>query len=114
MKTAKYERCMKCGGRDLRNIVVVERGDAMKVYVECIKCESYVCMYTLRRYTSDQTYEGLLATLSQTISTDRRSKFSELAFLSEKISKEFTEVKELAEKGDETRRVEVIMEEEDI
>lgn len=114
MKTAKYDRCMKCGSNNMHNIVVVEDGEPVRVFVECVDCKSYVCMYILRRYTSDESYEGLLNILKGQIRTDRRGRASEIAYFSETVKKSFEEARQLAKEGQEKRRVEQIIQETDV
>jgi hypothetical protein len=114
MKTAKYDHCMKCDSINVRNIVVIEDGEPIKVFVECNDCGSYVCMYILRRYTSDESYEGLLNILKGQIRTDRRGRSNEISYFSENVKKEFEEARTLAKDGHERRRVEQIIQETEV
>ena len=114
MKTAKYDRCMKCDSINVHNIVVIEDGEPIKIFVECADCNSYVCMYILRRYTSDESYEGLLRILKGQISSDRRGKANEISYFTESVKKQFKEARKMAKSGKEKRRVEQIIQETDI
>jgi hypothetical protein len=114
MKTAKYDHCMKCNSTNMHNIVVIEDGEPIKVFVECADCDSYVCMYVLRRYTSDESYEGLLRILKGQISSDRRGKANEISYFTESVKKQFEDAKKIAKGGKEKRRVEQIIQETDI
>ncbi len=105
---------MTCDSINVKNIVVIEDGEPVKIYVECQECNSYVAMYVLRRYTSDESYEGLLSVLKGQIRTDRRGRASEIAFFSENVKKEFEEVRDIAKSGQEKRRVEQIIQETDV
>ena len=44
------QQCQACGSRDVRNILVREEGQAMRVYVRCGGCQALVAQYTLRSY----------------------------------------------------------------
>ena len=56
----KVETCPKCGCKNTENLLRVEKGSPIKVYVKCSECGTFVACYTLERYTSDKTYESLL------------------------------------------------------
>ena len=105
---------MNCQSSNMKNIVVVEDGEPVKVFVECGNCGEYVCMYVLRRYTSDQSFEGLLNILRGQIRTDRRGRSSEIAYFSETLKRQFDDALKAAKSSSEKRRVEQIIQETDI
>jgi hypothetical protein len=90
--SVKLETCPKCQSKKMENLVRVEAGQHVKVYVRCLDCQTFVARYTLERYTSDKPYESLLKNLrgqSNTIGT--RELAREIEAFSQEIEKEFTE-----------------------
>jgi hypothetical protein len=56
----KKETCSKCDCQIMENLVRVESGEPIRIYVRCTECGTFVARYTLERYTSDKPYESLL------------------------------------------------------
>lgn len=113
METVRIEHCLKCGGTEMRNLVYVNPPKDIKVYVQCAHCREYVCRYTLKRYTSEETFESLLKLLTERehhIISGREQK-SRLAYHTTQVEEEYKKVLKMAEHGDQ-RRVEQIIEEE--
>lgn len=113
MKTAKYEHCPNCHGINVHNIVTIEDGEPVRVFVECMDCKHYVSLYILRRYTSDESYEGLLNIMRTQIANDQRGRANEIAYYNDNVKKMFKEAADLAHSGKEKRRVEQIIQETD-
>jgi len=111
MKTAKFERCSRCGSSELQNIFYVESGEPPRVYVRCAKCGAFVARYTLSRYTSDQPYESLLRILRRYSLTDSRRSVAEIEAFTRGIEEKFREALRMAEEGGEKRRIEEIIDE---
>ncbi len=90
--SVKLETCPKCKETRLENLVRVEPGQHVKVYVRCPECLTFVARYTLERYTSDKPYESLLKTLrNQSDAVGSRELAQELEAFSKEVEKEFRE-----------------------
>jgi hypothetical protein len=88
----KIETCPKCGCKSTENLVRVESGCPVKVYVRCAKCGTFVARYTIERYTSDKCYESLLKIMRlHGCSIASRSQAQELEAFSRSIETEFKE-----------------------
>lgn len=88
----KIETCPQCGSKDTQNLVRVEPGCPVKVYVRCAECGTFVARYTLERYASDKTYESLLKTSRRGgCLIASRSRAQELEGFSSKVEAEFKE-----------------------
>ncbi len=91
----KIETCPKCRSRKTENLVRVEPGCPVRVYVRCSECGTFVARYTLERYTSDKPYESLLKFSRRGgCSIASRSHAQELEGFSKKIETEFKETTE--------------------
>jgi hypothetical protein len=113
METVRIEHCPKCEHVEMKNMVYVNPPKDIKVYVQCAHCGEYVCRYTLKRYTSEETFESLLKLLTEKehhIVSGREQK-SRLAYHTTRVEEEYKRVLELAEHEDK-RRVEQIIEDE--
>lgn len=90
--SVKIETCPKCGSQNTENLVRVEFGRPVRVYIRCSACGTFVARYTLERYTSDKTYESLLRFMREHgHCVASRSRAQELEGFSREIEKEFTE-----------------------
>jgi hypothetical protein len=113
METVRVEHCLKCGHTEMKNLFHIKPHEDIKVYVQCANCKSYVCRYTLRRYTSEETFESLVKLLAKKehhIVSGREQK-SRLEYHTTQVEKEYKKVLEMAEHEDQ-RRVEQIIDEE--
>lgn len=98
--SVKIETCPKCGSRNTENLIRVETGRPVRVYIRCPACGAFVARYTLERYTSDKTYESLLRFMREHgHCVASRSRAQELEGFSKTVEKEFTETAE-ASKSD--------------
>jgi hypothetical protein len=90
--TVKIETCPKCGSNSTENLVRVETGLPIKVYIRCSACAAFVACYALERYTSDKTYESLLRFMRKHgHCVASRSRAQELDGFSKKVEEEFQE-----------------------
>lgn len=88
----KVETCPRCGSRNTENMVRVEPGLPVKIYVRCSECKEFVARYTLERYTSDKPYESLLDIYRHCgCSIASRTQAHELEGFTECIRREFDE-----------------------
>lgn len=88
----KIEVCPRCASKNTENLVRVESGRPLRVYVRCVECGAFVARYTLERYTSDKTYESLLRFMRRHgHSIHSRSNAHELEGFSKKVEDEFEE-----------------------
>jgi len=110
---AKKETCLKCGATDLENLVRVEEGKPIKVYVRCARCKTFVARYIVSTYTSDMSYESLLRVLrtSQLSCYDCRGSVREIEALSEQVQEEFKKTERQVEKQPENRLIVEMLEE---
>jgi len=110
---AKKETCLKCGATDLENLVRIEEGKPLKVYVRCARCKTFVARYIVSTYTSDMSYESLLRVLrtSQLSCYDCRGSMRELEAFSRKVQQEFKKTERQVEKKPEERLIVEILEE---
>jgi hypothetical protein len=104
---AKKETCLKCGATDLENLVRIEEGEPLKVYVRCARCKTFVARYIVSTYTSDMSYESLLRVLrtSQLSCYDCRGSMRELEAFSRRVRQEFQRTAQQIEKTPEARLI---------
>jgi hypothetical protein len=104
---AKKETCFKCGATELENLVRIEEGKPLTVYVRCVKCKSFVARYVVSTYTSDMSYESLLRLLrtSQLSCHDCRGSMRELEVFSEQVQEEFEQTERQVEMEPEERLI---------
>ncbi|MBN2055040.1 hypothetical protein JW905_08960 [bacterium] len=55
---SKREHCPKCGAVIMHNYVLVQPGEEVEVFVECITCGAFVARYTLKDYTGEDPYRS--------------------------------------------------------
>jgi hypothetical protein len=110
----KKETCLKCGATDLENLVRIEEGKPLKVYVRCAKCKTFVARYIVSTYTSDMSYESLLKILrsSQLSCHDCRGSMRELEAFSRQVQEEFQRTEQQVEKKPDDRLIVELLEEE--
>jgi|GEM_PF-400530 len=110
---AKKETCLKCGATDLENLVRIEEGKPLKVYVRCARCKTFVARYIVSTYTSDMSYESLLRILrsSQMSCHDCRGSMRELEAFSQQVQEEFQRTEQQVEKKPEGRLIVEMLEE---
>lgn len=111
MKSVKRERCPKCDSVELVNLVLVEEGQPIKIYVKCAKCKTFVARYTLDYYTSNMDYESMLEYASKCYSESGRTTSKKLKSFNESIKKEFEECLKLIREKEDKKRVEEIINE---
>ena len=112
---AKKETCPKCGATEVENLVRIEDGHPMKVYVRCARCKTFVARYMVSTYTADMTYESLLRVLrtSQLYCHDCRGSSRELEAFSTQVRREFERTEEKVQRHLEKRLIVEILDEED-
>ncbi len=109
---AKKEACAKCKSTLMENLVRIEEGEPMKVYVVCAKCGAFVARYKVSRYTSDKPYASLLKILRISPSCpDSREMIKELEAFSSEVEKEFKETKKLIETKPTEKKIEELLKE---
>ncbi len=110
---AKKETCLKCGSTDLENLVRIEEGKPLKVYVRCSKCKTFVARYIVSTYTSDMSYGSLLRILrtSQLACHDCRGSMREVEAYSTQVRQEFQKTEQQVEKIPEDRLIVEMLEE---
>ncbi|BAS28708.1 hypothetical protein [Limnochorda pilosa] len=111
-ESTRVERCPACGSETVRNLVHWERGAPLEVYVACAACDSFIARYTVERYTSSESYEGLLRLLGGHVVTSERELMRELAAIDDEVRRRFERVRELAREHEDPRRIEQILYEE--
>lgn len=111
---AKKETCLRCGATDLENLVRIEEGKPLKVYVRCAKCKTFVARYIVSTYTSDMSYESLLRVLrtSQLACHDSRGSMRELEAFSRQVQWEFEKTAQQVEEKPEERLIVEMLDEE--
>ncbi len=88
----RVELCPNCDSPNTENLVRVQTGRPIRVYVRCRECGTFVARYTLERYTSDKTYESLLRFMRKHgHSIASRSRAQELEGFSKTVQEEFCE-----------------------
>jgi len=110
---AKKETCLKCGATDLENLVRIEEGNPLKVYVRCSRCRTFVARYIVATYTSDMSYESMLKVLrsSQLACHDCRGSMRELEAFSRQVQEEYEKTEQQVEKEPENRLIVEMLEE---
>ncbi len=108
---ARLEHCPECGSVEMRNNLYFCRGQRLRVYVQCSRCGGFVARYTLRGYTSDKTYESLLARLRDTRLTSGKRTLRLVEGFGESIAEEYKRVLDLIKTAEDQRRIEEIIEE---
>lgn len=111
-ESARVERCPGCGSQRVRNLVHWERGEPLQVYVACAACDAFIARYTVERYTSSESYEGLLELLGGHVVTSERQLMQELAVMDDEVRRRFDHVRELVHRHEDPRRIEQILYEE--
>ncbi len=111
METVKYETCPKCSSADVKNNIYLKDRNTIMVYVECAKCGCFVARYTVKRYTSNKTYESLLQYLRNERLPGSRRAAKTIEEFSTTVEETFEHIKELRQSKDEKRKVEEIISE---
>ncbi len=106
MESAKAECCPQCHGTRMVNLVYVRTGQATCVYVKCADCGSYVARYVLTRYTSDRSYESLLAGLRGFAHQSGKRCLEQIEEFGAMVEAEFARVQRLAIDKPQEHRVE--------
>lgn len=105
MESVRIEHCRKCESTNLTNLVYVQSGDPVRVYVRCSDCGAFVARYVLTRYTSDQTYECLLRNLRRYAYASGKRALQEVEECGTTVQAEFDRVEKLARERPESRPV---------
>jgi hypothetical protein len=110
---AKKETCLKCGATEMENLVRIEEGKTLKVYVRCAKCKTFVARYLVSTYTSDMTYESLLRGLrtTQLSCLDSRGSMRELEAFTGQVKSEFEKTERQVKTAPEERLIVEMLEE---
>jgi hypothetical protein len=108
---ARLEHCPECGSVKMRNNVYFCRGQRLRIYVQCADCGEFVARYTLRGYTSDKTYESLLARLRDTRLTSGKRTLRIVEGFGAGVQEEYGHVLDLIKTAEDQRRIEEIIEE---
>lgn len=88
----RAEHCPQCHSVNTENLVRVQTGKPIRVYVRCRDCGTFVARYTLERYTSEKTYQSLLNYLRKHgHSISSRIRALEVEGFSAEVEKEFSE-----------------------
>jgi len=88
----RLEHCPKCHSVNTENLVRVQTGEPIRVYVRCRDCGTFVARYRLERYTSDKTNESLLRYLRKHgHSISSRIGAREVEGFSAEVEREFAE-----------------------
>ncbi|RKZ21850.1 hypothetical protein DRQ16_03055 [bacterium] len=113
MIKAKLETCPVCGSTKHENLVRIEKGGIIKVYVRCANCSSFVARYRVIRYTSDKSYDSLLRIFKLSPGCpDCRSIIHEVEAFSEEVKREFEETVRIVEERPEKKKIEEMIKEE--
>jgi hypothetical protein len=110
---AKKETCLQCGATEMENLVRIEEGKVLKIYVRCAKCKTFVARYLVSTYTSDMTYESLLRALrtTQISCLDCRGSMRELEAFTGQVKSEFEKTERQVETTPEKRLIVEMLEE---
>lgn len=106
MESAKAERCPKCHGTRMNNLVYVRTGQQTFVYVRCADCASYVARYVLSRYTSDADYESMLALVHGFAHRSGKRCLEKIEEFGAMVGAEFERVQRLAAENPGGQRIE--------
>ncbi len=106
MESSKAECCPRCHGTRMVNLVYVRTGQETRVYVKCADCGSYVARYVLSRYTSDRSYESLLASLRGFAHRSGKRCLEQIEEFGAMVEAEFERVQKLAIENPQKQRVE--------
>lgn len=109
---ARLERCPKCGANETRNNVYFRRGKKIRVYNECARCGEFVSRYTLSGYTSDKSYESILAKMRTVRLNSGKRTLDMVEGFGEDVRGEFKHVLDLVRTHEDERKIEEIIEEE--
>jgi hypothetical protein len=109
---ARLEHCPECGSTEMKNNVYFCKGQPMRIYVQCSRCGEFVARYTLRGYTSNKTYESLLARMRFTKLTSGKRTLHIVEAFGEDVAKQYRHVTELVKTEQDKRRIEEIITEE--
>lgn len=89
----------------MANYVYVRTGEAVRVYIRCAECGTFVARYVLARYTSDEPYESLLRSLRELSYASGKRLLREVEEFGTMVAAEFERVQKLAREHPESRRV---------
>ncbi len=109
-ESARLERCPKCGANETRNNVYFRRGKRIRIYMECAKCGEFVSRYTLSGYTSDKSYESILAKMRTIRLNSGKRTLDMVKGFSDDVRGEFEHVLELIRTQEDERKIEEIIE----
>ncbi len=113
-ENARLEHCPKCGAVETRNNVYFRRGKKIRIYIECAKCGEFVSRYTLSGYTSDKTYESILEKMRTIRLNSGKRTLDMVKGFGEDVRGEYEHVLELIRTQEDARKIEEIIETEEI
>ncbi|MCK4549486.1 MAG: hypothetical protein KAU49_04930 [Candidatus Krumholzibacteria bacterium] len=107
---ARLERCPKCGANETKNNVYFRRGKKIRIYIECAKCGEFVSRYTLSGYTSDKSYESILARMRTIRLNSGKRTLDMVEGFGKDVRGEYEHVLELIRTQEDNRKIEEIIE----
>ena len=111
-ESARLEHCPECGAVETRNNVYFRRGKKIRIYIECAKCGEFVSRYTLSGYTSDKSYESILARMRTIRLNSGKRTLDMVEGFGDDVRGEFEHVLALIKTQEDERKIEEIIENE--
>ena len=111
-ESARLEHCPKCGAVETRNNVYFRKGKKIRIYIECAKCGEFVSRYTLSGYTSDKSYESILAKMRTVRLNSGKRTLDMVEGFGDGVRGEFEHVLDLIRTSEDERKIEEIIVEE--
>lgn len=108
---SKREHCPKCKSTKVENLVHVEPGHDMEIFVECGECKEFVARYILKSYTGDDIYKSYLRMMHQRRMSTGVSTKKALEEFKEKLFSNYEKVKKDIKEHEETKRIEDLINE---
>ena len=110
-ESARLEHCPHCGSVETKNFVYFRRGEKIRVYNECARCGRFVSRYTLAGYTSDKTYESLLARVREWRLASGKRTLGIVEAFGDDVQQEYEHVLDLVSRQEDPRKIEEIISE---
>ena len=106
---SKRERCAQCDSAEMTNLVIVEPGEDMQVFVECAACNAFVARYTIKFYTCEDPYRSFLRQMRHRRMASGPALAKASANFSEELWSTYEKAKEMITSGEETSDLEDIL-----
>ncbi|MFH1682073.1 MAG: hypothetical protein ABIH26_15700 [Candidatus Eisenbacteria bacterium] len=113
VQRSKREHCPRCGHVNMQNLLLVQPGEDVQVFVECATCGEFVARYTLRLYTSHDPYRSFLRMMRQRRLSSGAAALKQSGDFTKALWEEYRTAKERVRVNEETRKLEDLLDEMD-